>query len=55
MGVSHFSDGEGLQMGLFNQDSEQRRRSLDRTVDEIRERFGRDAIARGLDANRNAE
>lgn len=55
MGVTHFCDGEGLQMGLFNQEGEQRRRSLDRTVDEIRERFGRDAISRGLDAHRDEE
>ncbi len=47
VGVSQFLGKEGQQLSLFEQKDAERRRSLDRTVDEIRERFGRDAIARG--------
>jgi DNA polymerase-4 len=47
MGVAQLSTQEGQQLGLFDQDADDRRRSLDRTIDKIRERFGRDAIGRG--------
>jgi len=47
MGLTQLSAREGQQLGLFDQDAVDRRRSLDQTIDEIRERFGRDAISRG--------
>jgi DNA polymerase-4 len=47
VGVSHLSDGSGRQLPLFGVEDEARTRSLDRTLDEIRERYGHDAISRG--------
>ncbi|MBU0616413.1 MAG: DNA polymerase IV, partial [Planctomycetes bacterium] len=47
VGVSQLQTAESQQLSLFEQKDAVRRRALDRTVDEIRERFGRDAIARG--------
>ncbi|MFQ5806494.1 MAG: DNA polymerase IV [Phycisphaerae bacterium] len=47
VGVAQFFAADGQQLGLFDQDIASRRRSLDRTLDQIRERFGKDAIARG--------
>jgi DNA polymerase-4 len=43
MGVTQLHSRAGSQLPLFGQ----RTRNLDRTVDEIRERFGREAIVRG--------
>jgi DNA polymerase-4 len=47
MGVSQLLNREGQQLGLFGQEDARRRQTLDRTLDEIRERFGRDSISRG--------
>jgi DNA polymerase-4 len=52
MGVSQLSDREGQQLTLFDQDAAKRRRSLDRAVDEIRERYGDDAISHGRTSRR---
>ncbi|GMU83704.1 MAG: DNA polymerase IV [Planctomycetota bacterium] len=46
VGVGHLSDDVGRQFSLFEQ-SDARRRQLDRTLDAIRERFGDRAITRG--------
>jgi DNA polymerase-4 len=45
VGVSGLLDGAGYQLDLFD-DLDQRRASLDRALDTIRDRFGRDAIQR---------
>jgi DNA polymerase IV len=45
VGVTGLIKGAGYQLELFD-DGDQRRALLDRTLDEIRERFGRDAIRR---------
>jgi DNA polymerase-4 len=47
VGVSQFVTGPGQQLPLFDEDTTRRSRSLDQTIDQIRERFGRDAISRG--------
>ncbi len=47
MGVSQLSTREGQQLPLFEQTTAARRRQLDRTVDEIRNRYGDDAVSRG--------
>ncbi len=47
VGVSNLTGGAGRQMSLFGQKQDERRRALDRTADEIRARFGRDAIGCG--------
>lgn len=47
MGVAQLSTERGQQLSLFDQDATDRRRSLDRTVDRIRQRYGRGAISRG--------
>lgn len=47
VGVSQFVTGQGQQLPLFDADTARRSRSLDHTIDQIRERFGRDAISRG--------
>jgi DNA polymerase-4 len=47
MGVAQFFNEQGQQLQLFDQATAKRRRSLDRTLDRIRERYGRDAISRG--------
>jgi DNA polymerase-4 len=52
MSVSHLCHREGQQLALFEQDAAARRQSLDRTVDQIRERFGTDAISRGRTLDR---
>jgi DNA polymerase-4 len=48
MGVSQLSGRDGQQLSLFEQGAADRRRSLDRTVDRIRQRYGRGAISRGV-------
>ncbi len=55
MGVAQLSTEEGQQLGLFDHDAAERRRSLDQTIDRIRERFGRDAIGRGARRRRRSE
>ena len=47
MSVSQLSAGEGQQQSLFGQEDDSRRRRLDQTIDEIRQRFGDDAVSRG--------
>ncbi|MHC4094204.1 MAG: DNA polymerase IV [Planctomycetota bacterium] len=47
MGVSQLSTEEGQQLDLFDQDEVTRRRGLDQTIDQIRRRFGDDAVSRG--------
>ncbi|UCE58906.1 MAG: DNA polymerase IV [Phycisphaerales bacterium] len=47
VGVSLLGTDEGQQLQLFEQEADARGRQLDRTVDEIRDRFGDDAIGRG--------
>jgi DNA polymerase-4 len=47
VGVSQLRPDEGRQLALFDAAEERRRRQLDRTVDDIRRRFGSDAIRRG--------
>jgi DNA polymerase-4 len=47
-GVAQLSAAAGQQLALFDQAEADRRRQLDHTVDRIRQRFGRDAIRRGL-------
>lgn len=48
MGVSSLTTGGGEQLPLFEMEKTQKRRELDRTVDQIRGKFGRDAISRGV-------
>ncbi len=47
MGVSQLTISEGRQLSLFEPKTAARQRQLDRTMDEIRERFGDDAVSRG--------
>jgi DNA polymerase-4 len=47
VGVSQFSSASGEQLHLFEQEEAARRQHLDRTLDEIRDRFGDDAVSRG--------
>jgi DNA polymerase-4 len=47
MGVSQLSPHKGQQLSLFGDGEAERRQSLDRAVDRIRERFGAAAISRG--------
>lgn len=53
VGVSGLLEGAGYQLELFD-DADQRRACLDRAVDEIRGRFGRDAIQRASLARRGS-
>jgi DNA polymerase-4 len=46
--VSHLHPRLGRQMDLFIDEREERRRALDRTTDEIRTRYGRGSIHRGI-------
>ncbi len=48
IGVSQFSGAEGCQMRLFGEAEADNARRLDETFDQIQDRFGRSAIARGL-------
>ena len=54
VGVAHFVTGEGRQLDLFNEPKESGRQ-LDRTMDEIRDRFGESAIVRGEHSDRGVE
>jgi DNA polymerase-4 len=47
VGVAQLVESQGQQLTLFDEQDEKRRRALDRTLDEIRDRYGHDAIARG--------
>jgi len=47
VGVTQLSTAKGGQLALFEPESEGRNRRLDGAVDQIREQFGNDAIARG--------
>ena len=47
MGVSQLSTVEQRQLSLFEPPQDKRQRTLDRTMDEIRSRFGKNAISRG--------
>jgi len=47
MGVTQLTTEAGRQLGLFDEVERDRHRALDRTVDEIRAKFGDDAVARG--------
>ncbi len=47
MGVSQLAVEAGRQLDLFEQDAIDRRRRLDRAVDDIRTRFGRRSVSRG--------
>jgi hypothetical protein len=53
MGVSQLSAQAGQQFPLFGQEETQRRRRLDETLDQIRERFGDDAVSRGKGPQRS--
>ncbi len=46
-GVSQLSAGVQEQLSLFDGEQASRSRKLDRTLDEIRDRFGTDAVSRG--------
>jgi DNA polymerase IV len=48
MGVSSLTPPSGQQMNLFDQEESSRRRQLDHAIDRIRDRFGSDAIVRGV-------
>jgi len=48
VGLSSLSSHHGQQLLLFDQDETQRRRQLDQAIDQIRDRFGKEAISRGL-------
>ena len=47
VGVSQLADEHGQQLGLFDEEKVKRHRGLDRTIDQIRERYGKDALSRG--------
>lgn len=47
LGLSQLTTEAGQQLSLFGQDEARRRRTLDRTIDSIRDRFGDGAISRG--------
>jgi len=47
-GVSGLDEPAQRQLGLFADPQEQKHQRLDHTVDEIRNRYGRDAVKRGL-------
>jgi DNA polymerase-4 len=47
VGVAQLTTEEGQQLQLFDQQTAERRRALDRTVDQIQARFGKDAVSRG--------
>jgi len=48
VGLSSLATHQGRQMTLFDQPEHQRQKQLDQTLDRIRDKFGRDAITRGL-------
>jgi nucleotidyltransferase/DNA polymerase involved in DNA repair len=47
VGVSQLSAEEGQQLALFGEEEVKRHRGLDRAIDQIRERYGKDALSRG--------
>ncbi len=47
VGVSGFAEEQGRQLPLFGREEDARRKRLDRTMDEIQDRFGKGAIKRG--------
>ena len=47
VGVSQLSTEKDQQLALFGEEDVQRHRDLDRTIDQIRERYGDDALSRG--------
>ena len=47
VGVSQLTGSEVRQLSLFESETGARQRQLDRTMDEIRERYGDDAVSRG--------
>ncbi len=55
VGASQLSDACGRQLSLFERQDEARQRQLDRVIDTIRERFGRDAITRGAPFEASSE
>ena len=55
MGVSQLTARADEQLRLFEQPERNRRRSLDRTMDAIRDRFGNDAVGRGGSLRRKTD
>jgi DNA polymerase-4 len=51
--ANHLTHSSGEQLGLFDAGEAQRRKRLDRTVDQIRDRFGGSAIHRGTPDRRS--
>lgn len=55
MGVTNLSSQAGQRLSLFGDPEQERRGRLDRVVDSVVDRFGTDAIVRGVSVRPNPE
>ena len=53
--LSNLSDGENIQLSLFDSKDKEQKEALDKAVDRIREVFGTKSIFRGTFANGSVE